>query len=206
MRPSEREYLAFIELPLKIFAALVEEYMDSSVQVFITLAAWKCDSSMCREILNSRATGFKSGTLRQVGILKMWLFKCHETLESKVSCFHCVTLLHFEGLKMRFLRLSGQIYVATGFRIIFILVSWKCNSCLHGFSWKRFKHFGDLKSDSSRIMRHIGYYHPHSLCSEFCWHENEFFQRLWDPLLKKTWRTLDNFSSFRRLEKAITAV
>ena len=44
--------------------------------------------------------------------------------------------IHFGDLKMRFLE---------GREIL--------SSSVHGFSWKRLKHFGDLKCDYSRIMR-----------------------------------------------------
>jgi hypothetical protein len=38
------------------------------------------------------------------GHLKILFFKGHESLRSRISCFRCVTLRHFEGLKMRFLK------------------------------------------------------------------------------------------------------
>jgi len=78
---------------------------------------------LCREIFNSRATGFKSGTLRHLGKLKMWFFKCL----AFVALLFCI-LKACKSDSSSVLRLSAQIYVATGFRIIFILVSWKYDS------------------------------------------------------------------------------
>jgi hypothetical protein len=45
-----------------------------------------------------------SGTLRQFVQMKMWFFNGHESLEWKVPWFCCVTLRHFDGLKIRFLK------------------------------------------------------------------------------------------------------
>ena len=93
------------------------------------------------------------------------ILKCHEMLESKVSCFRCFTLLHFEGLKKRFLncpetlgsnlcsfRLSYNIHFGD-LKMRFLEGREILSSSVHGFSWKRLKHFGDLKCDYSRIMR-----------------------------------------------------
>ena len=91
MRPSEQGYLVIIELLLKIFAALAKEYMASSVQIFITLAAWKCDSSF---VVNSSTRGQLASSQALFIILANWKcysLYCQETLESKVSCFRCVT-------------------------------------------------------------------------------------------------------------------
>jgi len=126
---------------------------------------------LCREILDSRTTGFKTGTPRDLVKLKIRFLKCLETLESKVSWFRCVTLLHFEGLKKRFLScpetlgsnlcsywLSYNIHFGD-LKMWFLEGREILSSSVHGFSWKRLKHFGDLKSDYSRIMR----LNPHSI-------------------------------------------
>jgi hypothetical protein len=62
-----------------------------------------------RLILHSRATDLMSGTLRHFGHLKMWYFNVHDSLESKVSCFLCVSLRHFDGLEIRFLNFPENL-------------------------------------------------------------------------------------------------
>ena len=144
MRPSEQGYLAMIELLLKIFAALAVSWNP------------RLEDNWLQDRHSSRSCQ-----------TKIRFLKCLETLESKVSWFRCVTLLHFEGLKKRFLncpetlgsnlcsyRLSYNIHFGV-LKIWFFDGREIFNSSVHGFPWKRLKHLGHLKYDSSRIMRPI---------------------------------------------------
>jgi len=125
MRPSEQEYLAFIELLMKIFAALAEEYMDSSVQVFITLAAWKCDSwnpqleGNWLQVRHSSAGWHTENVIVQVswdpgikGILLSLRYSSAfwrpenaipETLGSNLCSYRFSYNIHFGVLKMQFM-------------------------------------------------------------------------------------------------------
>jgi hypothetical protein len=69
-----------------------------------------------------------SGTLRHFGHLKTWFFNGHESLESKVSCFRCVTLRHFDGLKIRFLKFPKILHPR-----------------FRGYRWSHILNFGSLK-------------------------------------------------------------
>jgi len=86
---------------------------------------------LCREILDSRTTGFKTGTPRDLGKLKLRFFKCLRRWNQRyldfVALLFCI-LKAWKNDSSIVLRLSAQIYAATGCRIIFILVSWKYDS------------------------------------------------------------------------------
>jgi hypothetical protein len=59
---------------------------------------------------------------------KIWFFNYNESLESKVSCFRCITNSHFDGLKILFLNFPETL----------------C-SRFRGYRWSHILHFGGLK-------------------------------------------------------------
>jgi hypothetical protein len=131
-----------------------------------------------------------SGTVWHFGHLKIWFFKGHESLESKASCFLCLTLRRLKTWKCDFfffLRPSPQGYVATGGRILDILVAWKCvfwrvvRPWAQGYrasSESLYSVLATGKCYYSRFIypRPIGIYHPQSLCSAFWRPEMMFFK------------------------------
>jgi hypothetical protein len=168
-----------------------------------------------REILNSRATGFMSGTVWHFGHLKIWFFKGHESLQSKASCFRCLTLRRFEDLKMWFFKFPKTL-----------------SSRLCGYRYAHFGHFGGLKmwflegretlSSRNRASsechysilatgkcyyssfidpRPIGIYHPQSLYSAFWRPEMRFIkchETLRWRILGFCWATFKLFGGLKK--------
>jgi hypothetical protein len=147
----------------------------------------------------------------------MLFLKGHESLGSRVTCFRCVTLRHFEGLKIRFLKCSetlGSRLSAYRWSILDIFMPWKCHSCRvvrpldQGYKassenfvvfWRPENAITQVSWDPRPST------HPQSLCSVFWWPENEIFQGSWDSWLNNILLPLRNFSSFWRPKKSIPA-
>jgi len=70
---------------------------------FFTLATWKSDS--CRFVKSpTPGNWLHVNHCWTFCNIKMWLLMGHESLRSRISCFLCFTLRHFETVKMRFLK------------------------------------------------------------------------------------------------------
>jgi hypothetical protein len=140
-----------------------------------------------------------------------------ESHGSGVSCFRWLTLRHFGGLKIRYLKCPetlGSRLCDHRLAILDFMMPWKCMSCRVVRPWAQgYKaSTGNLYSilmfwrpqnaitRVSRDHRPKGILHRQSVCSAFWWPENEILQGNWGPCLKNKCFPLSNFRHFSGLK------